>query len=111
MARSSTQRKKPAQKKITFVERALDGMTRRLEKGETLGDLEVPLFLMMLHAFNSREMTNYTEMFNAVQDRVAKVEAHLRSQVNLRQAVEGGRRVPQPNLGPPNQDPFAQRNT
>lgn len=107
MPRSRTTTKKsPKEKKKTFVERALEGMTSRLEKGETLGDLEVPLFLVMLHAFNSREMLNYEEAFGQVQDRVTKVEAYLRNQTNLRQAVDGSKRVPQPGMGPPNQNPF-----
>jgi hypothetical protein len=81
-------------------------MTKRLEKGETLGDLEVPLFLVMLHAFNSREMINYEDSFVAIQDRVTKLEAFLRNQTNLRQAVDGSKRVPQQGMGPPNQNPF-----
>lgn len=106
MAKSSTRRKTPAQKKSSFVERGLEGMTKRLEKGEALSDKEVPLFLMMLHAYNSREMLNYMELFNRVEDRVIQVEARLNTAQNLRQAVEGGRRNPTQNVGPPNQDPF-----
>ena len=77
-----------------------------MEAGEALSDLEVPLYVMLLHAVASRELLNYEELFEAVKDRVTKIEAHLRTQMNLRQAVEGSRRVPPANVGPPNQTPF-----
>ena len=98
--------KSPTRSKKTFVERALEGMTKRLEAGESLAELEVPLYVMMLHAHNSRELLNYEEAFEAVRQRIANVEAHLRTQQNIRKAMEGGRRVPPQNVGPPNQDPF-----
>jgi hypothetical protein len=48
-------------------------MTKRLEKGERLSDLEVPFFVMLLHAYNSRDLLNYEEAFIAVRDQVAKI--------------------------------------
>ena len=80
-------------------------MTKRLESGETLGDLEVPLYLLMLNAHSSKELTNYVDVFNQMQDRVAKLEAHLRTQQNLRQAVDGARQ-PLKNVGPKNFSPY-----
>jgi len=106
LAKSSTPRKKPLEKKPTFVERALEGMTARLEAGETLSDKEVPLYLMMLHAHNSREMLNYKELFVTMQDRVTKVEAHLNTQANLQRVMDSSKRVPNQAYGPPNQNPF-----
>ena len=113
MVRSSTRRKKPGPKKdrpTSFVERALNGMTERLETGATLSDREVPLYLMMLHAHNSREMLNYMDLFHKMEDRLNALEGRLNTAQNLRQAMDSSRRVPNPNVGPPNQDPFAQRN-
>jgi len=117
LAKSSTQRKSPSGKKLgrppgkqrTFVERGLEGMTTRLEKGETLVGQEGPLFLMMLHAYNSREMLNYIELFNRVEDRVTQVEARLNTAQNLRQAIDGSKRVPPQEYGPVNQSPFPPR--
>ncbi len=91
------------------MERGLEGMTRRLEKGESFQDKEVVLFLMMLHAFNSREMLNYTELFNRVEDRVTQVEARLNTAQNLRQVMDGSKRVPPEGYGAPNQSPFPPR--
>jgi hypothetical protein len=60
----------------------------------------------MLHAYSSKELLNYEELFEAVKIRVAKIEAHLRTQTSIRQAVDSSRRIPTANLGPPNQSPF-----
>lgn len=84
----------------------MEGLTCRMEKGESLSDLEVPLYVMLLHAVSSRELLNYEDLFEAVKARVTKIEAHLRTQTNLRSAVEGSRRVPAAGVGPPNQTPF-----
>lgn len=106
MPTSSKQRKQPKQpKEKTFVQRSLEGMTKRLEKGESLGDLEVPLFLLMLNAHSSKELINYVDKFGAMQDRITKLEAHLRTQQNIRQAVDGSRK-PMQNVGPPNFSPY-----
>lgn len=105
----SKKKSKTTQKKAKdkgFAERTLEGLTQRMEKGEALSDLEVPLYVMLLHAVASRELLNYEDLFEAVKTRVTKIEAHLRTQMNLRQAVEGSRRVPAQNTGPPNQNPF-----
>lgn len=84
-------------------------MTKRMERGESLSDKEVPLFVFMLHAFNSRELVNYDELFQAVENRLTAIEARLNTQQAIRQSIEGSRRVPPANLGPPNQNPFQQR--
>ena len=81
-------------------------MTARMETGASLTDKEVPLYLMMLHAFNSREMLNYQDLFQTMHDRITQVEARLNTSQNLRQTVEGSRRIPQQGVGPPNQNPF-----
>ena len=118
MARSSTQQKKlkskgkpgrPKKETGSFVERALNGMTERLEAGTSLSDREVPLYLMMLHAFNSREMLNYLDLFNKMDDRITSVEARLNTQQNLRQVMDTSKRVPPQEYGPPNQSPFPSR--
>jgi len=77
-----------------------------METGASLTDKEVPLYLMMLHAFNSREMLNYQDLFQTMHDRITQVEARLNTSQNLRQTVEGSRRIPQQGVGPPNQNPF-----
>lgn len=103
---TSTNTRPKKEKQKTFVERGLEGMTKRLESGEGLTDKEVPLYLMMLHAFNSREMLNYQDLFQTMHDRITSVEARLNTAANLRQTVEGARRVPAAGVGPPNQNPF-----
>ncbi len=102
---ASKKNSKIASKK-NYVERALEGMTRRMERGESLSDLEVPLYLLMLKTYASRELVNYNVVFQEMRDRLQGVEDKLQSQVSLRTAVQGSRRIPQPNLGPPNQSPF-----
>lgn len=81
-------------------------MTRRLETGDSLNATEVPLYLLMLKVHASRELINYNVVFQEMRDRLAGVEDKLQSQVNLRTVVQGARRIPQPNLGPPHQSPF-----
>ena len=88
------------------MERALEGMTKRMEQGTTLSDREVPLYVLLLHAYNSRELLNYFEAWEAVQSRLSTIEAKLNTQESLRHAVQGGRRIPPAGVGPPNQNPF-----
>jgi len=77
-----------------------------MERGESLSDLEVPLYLLMLKTYASRELINYNVVFQEMRDRLHGVEEKLQGQVNLRTVVQGARRIPQPNLGPPHQSPF-----
>jgi len=81
-------------------------MTKRMEQGTTLSDREVPLYVLLLSAFNSRELLNYSEVFEGVKMRLAKIEADINTKMNLRRAVEGSKRIPPQHVGPPNQNPF-----
>jgi len=96
-------------KSQSYVERTLEGLTARLEGGQSLSDVEVPLLLMLLHAHNSKDLIDYNEIFETMKLRISKMEAHLRTQQSIKDAVAGSRRIPSPNAGPPNFSPFDER--
>lgn len=80
-------------------------MTKRMEGGEGLGAHEVPLYVLLLRS-RSPQGPQYKEIFADVVARLSAIEGKLQTEASLRTVTQGARRVPQPNLGPPNQTPF-----
>lgn len=89
----------------SYVTRALDGMTTRLEKGESLQEFEVPLFITLLQAYNSRDLLNYEDVLKEWMEKTDKLAADINSQKSLRSMTQTERWKPPQNAGPPNQGP------
>jgi hypothetical protein len=84
-----------------FVERALEGMVKRMEEGSALTDKEVPLLCALLQAQNAKALLTENDFYENWERRLGALEAWLNTQRTLQSAMSGSRRAP-PRAGPPN---------
>jgi len=85
----------PTKKKATkadkrdFVERAIDGMTKRLERGtEPFSEPETRLFVALLQAQNNRNLLSDHDLLEEWGERFQKIE----NWINTRQTIQSATR-------------------
>jgi hypothetical protein len=103
-----TKKKPAAPSKRDFVERAIDGMTNRLEKGDKpFSEHECRLFVALLQAQNNRNLLSDHDLLTEWDTRFKAIEAWINSR-QTEQSIQAStrprqRRAQQPQQPQPQQ--------
>ena len=98
MAKRGTNSGPPVKAKRDYVERALDGIASRLEKGSSLSDKECTMFCALLQAQNNRNLMSDADLLEEWETRFTKIENWIRTRETVQQF---SRRAPQQQRTPP----------
>lgn len=82
----------------SYVDRALDGMARRLHAGNPLSDKECTLFCALLQCRNNRTLLNDHDLLEEWDERFSRIE----NWINSRQAIQAAARPQRRHQQPPN---------
>lgn len=79
-------------------------MVRMMEGGTSLSEHEVPLFVTLLQAHNSRDIMNYENVIREWVAKVQLIEQQISNNRSLQTLAGAQRRIPAANAGPPGQN-------
>lgn len=102
--------KKAVPSKRDFVERAIDGMTKRLEEGkQPFSESECRLFVALLQAQNNRNLLSDHDLLTEWDKRFKQIEAWINARQTEQSIQASTRRTRKPPPGPqPQPQPFGE---